>query len=207
MVAVVLAMSFVLGSCTDAEVASQNLSKAVDQTTEAPMTTVVETTTTTAAPTTTTAAPTTTTLRPEDQYLREARSRFTGGDDEIYLALGDLACTVLSLSDVGGDFEGAALMSLIVAEAETELPPEVIGEATLLASQHLCSEYEGISEDIVDLYLSVASSEEDEGASESGLTRSQENAIRKAESYLDFMAFSRTGLIEQLEYEGFDTDE
>lgn len=98
-------------------------------------------------------------------------------------------------------------MSLIVAEAETELPPEVIGEATLLASQHLCSEYEGISEDIVDLYLSVASSEEDEGASESGLTRSQENAIRKAESYLDFMAFSRTGLIEQLEYEGFDTDE
>src|SRR5690606_29902828 len=106
MVAAVLAMSFALGSCTDAEVVSQNLSKAADQTTEAPTTTVVETTTTTAAPTTTT-------LRPEDQYLREARSRFTGGDDEIYLALGDLACTVLSLSDESGDFEGAALMSLI----------------------------------------------------------------------------------------------
>ena len=34
-------------------------------------------------------------------------------------------------------------------------------------------------------------------------TRSEENAIRSARSYLDFMAFSRSGLIEQLEYEGF----
>lgn len=38
---------------------------------------------------------------------------------------------------------------------------------------------------------------------EPSLTRSQENAIRSADSYLKFMAFSRTGLIEQLEYEGF----
>jgi len=37
------------------------------------------------------------------------------------------------------------------------------------------------------------------------LTVSQENAIRKAESYLDYTAFSRSGLIEQLEYEGFST--
>ena len=36
-------------------------------------------------------------------------------------------------------------------------------------------------------------------------TRSEENAIRSAESYLEFMAFSRSGLIEQLEYEGFTT--
>ncbi len=32
---------------------------------------------------------------------------------------------------------------------------------------------------------------------------SQTNAVRKAESYLDFSAFSRSGLIAQLEYEGF----
>ncbi|GLO65104.1 Ltp family lipoprotein [Oceanobacillus kimchii] len=32
---------------------------------------------------------------------------------------------------------------------------------------------------------------------------SQENAIRQAESYLDFSAFSKSGLIEQLEYERF----
>jgi hypothetical protein len=35
------------------------------------------------------------------------------------------------------------------------------------------------------------------------LTRSQENAIRKAEDYLSFTAFSRSGLIDQLEFEGF----
>ena len=35
----------------------------------------------------------------------------------------------------------------------------------------------------------------------------QQNAIRKAQSYLDFAGFSRTGLIGQLEYEGFSADE
>ena len=36
-------------------------------------------------------------------------------------------------------------------------------------------------------------------------TLGQSNAVAKAESYLDFSAFSRKGLIEQLEFEGFDT--
>lgn len=39
------------------------------------------------------------------------------------------------------------------------------------------------------------------------LSRSQENAIRKAESYISYSSFSRTGLIEQLEYEGFSNEE
>jgi Host cell surface-exposed lipoprotein len=38
---------------------------------------------------------------------------------------------------------------------------------------------------------------------EPAFTRSEGNAIESAESYLDFSAFSRTGLIGQLEYEGF----
>jgi len=37
------------------------------------------------------------------------------------------------------------------------------------------------------------------------LTRAQENAIGSAESYLDFSAFSRSGLIGQLEYEEYST--
>jgi colicin import membrane protein len=37
----------------------------------------------------------------------------------------------------------------------------------------------------------------------SQFTRAEENAIRSAESYLSFSAFSRSGLIVQLEYEGF----
>lgn len=36
-------------------------------------------------------------------------------------------------------------------------------------------------------------------------TVSQENALEKAESYLDFAAFSRSGLIKQLEFEEFST--
>ena len=37
------------------------------------------------------------------------------------------------------------------------------------------------------------------------LTIGQKNAIAQAESYLAFTAFSRSGLIEQLEFEGYDT--
>lgn len=39
------------------------------------------------------------------------------------------------------------------------------------------------------------------------LTLGQENAIAKALSYLDYTAFSRSGLIKQLEFEGFTKDE
>ncbi|WP_217947732.1 Ltp family lipoprotein [Faecalibaculum rodentium] len=35
----------------------------------------------------------------------------------------------------------------------------------------------------------------------------QKNAVNKAQSYLSFMSFSRSGLIEQLEYEGFSNEE
>ena len=35
----------------------------------------------------------------------------------------------------------------------------------------------------------------------------ERNALAKAKSYLDFTAFSYTGLIDQLEYEGFSTEE
>jgi hypothetical protein len=38
-------------------------------------------------------------------------------------------------------------------------------------------------------------------------TVSQRNAVRKAESYLEHMAFSRSGLIEQLEYEKYSTED
>jgi hypothetical protein len=34
-----------------------------------------------------------------------------------------------------------------------------------------------------------------------------EQAWKSAESYLDFTAFSRSGLIDQLEYEGFTTEQ
>lgn len=39
------------------------------------------------------------------------------------------------------------------------------------------------------------------------LTVSQQNAVDKAKSYLSFSGFSRKGLIEQLEYEGYSTED
>lgn len=41
----------------------------------------------------------------------------------------------------------------------------------------------------------------------SALTMGQKQAVAQAESYLDHAAFSRTGLIGQLEYEGFSTED
>ncbi|MCJ0903827.1 Ltp family lipoprotein [Rhodococcus sp. ARC_M6] len=40
---------------------------------------------------------------------------------------------------------------------------------------------------------------------EPGMTGGQKNAVRAAKSYLDYSAFSRQGLIEQLEYEDYST--
>ncbi len=41
----------------------------------------------------------------------------------------------------------------------------------------------------------------------SGVTTGQQNAIKKAQSYLNVSAFSRSGLINQLEYEKFSTED
>ena len=38
-------------------------------------------------------------------------------------------------------------------------------------------------------------------------TLSQKNAVRKAKDYLSIMAFSKSGLIEQLEFEGFSNED
>lgn len=47
----------------------------------------------------------------------------------------------------------------------------------------------------------------EEPPADSGGTVSQMQALRQAESYLGFAAFSRTGLIEQLEFEGFSVED
>lgn len=48
---------------------------------------------------------------------------------------------------------------------------------------------------------------EEPEAEQPDMTASQEQAVRKAESYLDFSAFSKKGLIEQLEFEGFSEED
>ena len=46
-----------------------------------------------------------------------------------------------------------------------------------------------------------------EAEPETNETMGQKNAVRKAKDYLAFTGFSHSGLIEQLEFEGFSTDE
>ena len=52
-----------------------------------------------------------------------------------------------------------------------------------------------------------AVSEIEQPAVEPEVAMGERNALAKAKSYLDFTAFSYTGLIDQLEYEGFSTEE
>ncbi|WP_256718324.1 Ltp family lipoprotein [Rhodococcus sp. D-1] len=42
---------------------------------------------------------------------------------------------------------------------------------------------------------------------EPGITAGQKNAVRAAKDYLAYTAFSRQGLIEQLEFENYSTDD
>lgn len=52
-----------------------------------------------------------------------------------------------------------------------------------------------------------AEAEGTEEAQEQQLTTGQQNALRKADDYLSTMSFSHSGLVEQLEYEGFSTED
>ncbi|WP_406944143.1 Ltp family lipoprotein [Halobacillus sp. SY10] len=52
-----------------------------------------------------------------------------------------------------------------------------------------------------------AKEEEERKAKEDSVTVSQKQAVAMAEHYLSFMAFSKSGLIDQLEFEGFSTED
>lgn len=47
----------------------------------------------------------------------------------------------------------------------------------------------------------------EQNAEQSSLTVAQQNAVRSAENYISFTAFSRTGLIEQLVFEDYSTED
>lgn len=68
-------------------------------------------------------------------------------------------------------------------------------------------EFEGFTSSQISYALSkvgYGSLEDEADENESNLTIGQKNALNQAESYLKTMAFSRQGLINQLEYEGYD---
>lgn len=90
---------------------------------------------------------------------------------------------------VGGEDEPAT-----VADAT-----EVVAESPSTPEAPSADEAEPADE------VEPADEERPAAQAEPELTRSQENAVRSAESYLSFTAFSQSGLVEQLEFEDFST--
>lgn len=65
-----------------------------------------------------------------------------------------------------------------------------------------------IVENESEIYTDASNAIEEENPRETvEITLGQKNALRKANDYLDLMAFSYSGLIDQLKYEGFTTEE
>lgn len=67
--------------------------------------------------------------------------------------------------------------------------------------------YQSNNAEVTSNQESTQSTEDKVEVVESTLTVNQQNAIRKAETYLNIMAFSRDGLVTQLEYEGFSNED
>ena len=68
-------------------------------------------------------------------------------------------------------------------------------------------EYEGFTHSEAVYGVDAVEKASSAGSSGGSASMGQSNAVKKAQSYLDFTAFSRKGLIEQLEYEGFTNEE
>ena len=69
------------------------------------------------------------------------------------------------------------------------------------------SEDENTTPETPDLVIDTPQDAAPETQAPGDETVAQENARKKAEDYLDILAFSRSGLIEQLEFEGFSTED
>lgn len=83
------------------------------------------------------------------------------------------------------------------AEAEAKAKEEAEAEAARQAEEEAAAKAEA----------EAKAAEEAEAAKAAEGTVSQRNALRSAQSYLDFKGFSRTGLIGQLEFEDYSTED
>lgn len=102
----------------------------------------------------------------------------------------------VEVPDVVGSTIAEARIALEAAGL-TLVPSEAGDDWVVTAQQPAAGEHP-----VEGLELSVTSE-----APQPVYTLAQQNAISKAQSYLRFSGFSRAGLIGQLEYEGFSTDE
>lgn len=106
----------------------------------------------------------------------------------------------------------------VLNEAETMMTITTFSTDSAMYSIAMLAPTTGVDTAYIDSYFNLLESikinadseDEDNGNDGAGVTAetpSQSNAVNMAKSYLDYTAFSRDGLIEQLEYEGFSNED
>lgn len=94
-----------------------------------------------------------------------------------------------SLTDTGNEAEATK------APASTAPAVEEVAEQTEDTVEDVTEQVtEEVTEEVV---------ETTEAPAQDNVTMGQKNALKQAKNYIDFMAFSYSGLVEQLEYEGY----
>ena len=108
-----------------------------------------------------------------------------GGDDPVASGSGQTSQVEATTSTADASASAAAEAAATAAAAE---------EAARVEAERVAAEQ------------AAAEAAEAAAAAAAG-TVAQQNALRSAENYLDYTAFSRTGLIKQLEYEEYSTED
>lgn len=107
-----------------------------------------------------------------------------------------LAVTLFAmpLSAYADDSDRISQLEQQVSELQTRI------EAMQAQIDKLIDQLQGTAQDSAETEVSAAAAAGD-------LTVAQQNAVRKAQSYLEFTSFSRSGLIDQLAFDGFSEDD
>lgn len=117
------------------------------------------------------------------------------------VGLGSIALLALTACSGVDEAKPQAAAPTVTVTAEPEPAPTVTVTQTVTVEPE-SDEAEAPARDAADDVVA-----QEANAVEQDETSGQSNAKRSAESYLDYSAFSRQGLIEQLEYEGYSADD
>ncbi|GAA2242267.1 hypothetical protein GCM10010401_13920 [Rarobacter faecitabidus] len=187
-------------------------------------TTPSETSSDKAAPTESTSTTETPATEPNKGSAVDACAKiFEGDDDAIFMRIpGALIGIGADLTDDQADelteinealVEASKLAPDALAGKIDRLnePFQTFADVVAAGGGSLNMDTSHVTEDIADVMTScteagfslASDTEAIEEEPEPELTVGQQNAVDKAESYLEYSAFSRSGLIDQLEYEGF----
>lgn len=131
----------------------------------------------------------------------------TGGKDMRKLLF--VVVVIMMLTGCGNELEETIKKDSIENEDFVDQDVEQESKAEIILEEDGEDDELEVSKDVeieeIEEIVEETSEEEDEEAPEE--TLSQRNAVSMAEDYLDYTSFSESGLIEQLEYEGFSNED